>query len=256
MSEKSISDTPEHTPMEPPFTGSSVVNVGTGERILSIAGAVALAILGLRRRTPLNLISMALGSGALLSRGITGYCPINQAIGRNTAKTPASSLEVFTSVTVRKPREEVYAFWRNLRNLPSFMRHLQKVEQKDQVRSHWEARFPGSGVISWDAEILFEERGNRIAWESVEGSMIDTVGEVKFTDAGKWGTEVQVDIKYRVPAGDAGKLIGKIFNPAIERMVKEDIRRFKQLMETGEIATVEGQATARESKKELPQTIF
>lgn len=234
--------------IEPPATGTSKVNVGRGERILSVVGGAILAALGLRKRKPGN-IAMAAGGGYLLFRGLTGYCPVNDATGRNTAAKTKNYLEVKTSVLVNRPREEVYSYWRQLENLPVFMNHLKKVEQLDIVRSHWEAQFPGAAIpVTWNALIVADERGYRIAWRSQEGSMIDNAGEVRFMDAGRANkTEVQVTIHYRVPAGELGQSIGKLFNTTLERKIRKDIKRFKDLLEARKTPSVKAEEARAEA---------
>jgi uncharacterized membrane protein len=151
-------------------------------------------------------------------------------------------------VTINKPREEVYQFWRKLENLPQFMRHLETVTQQDSKRSHWVARLDSENPVAkalpkveWDAEIVEEEENSRLVWRSVPGATVDNSGEVRFVDApGNRGTEVHATILYRAPQGIAGEAVMKLFSPAFKQMVKEDIRRFKRLMETGEIPTNEG----------------
>ena len=131
----------------PPATGSSNINVGTTERIISALGGAALTAMALRDlRSPAG-VSMLLTGGFLLVRGISGYCAVNQAIGRNSVHKLGSPVEVKTTVSLNKPRSEVYAFWRKLENLPRFMRHLEKVEEIDQTRSRWTAKGP-AGVAA------------------------------------------------------------------------------------------------------------
>lgn len=199
------------------------------------------------RRPSVGGLALALLGGSLVYRGATGYCPINEAVGRDTTSGQSKGLQIARSVTINKPRAEVYAFWRQLENLPQFMKHLSQVTQLDQQRSHWEARIPGDmGTLKWDAIIVDEVATERIAWQSVPGATVDNAGEVFFKDApGNRGTEVHATISYRPPAGELGKAAAKLFNGVFEQMIKEDIRRFKRLLETGEITTIEGQPAAR-----------
>lgn len=186
----------------------------------------------------------------MLYRGITGYCPVNEELGRDTTKpgrrTPP--IEIETSLTVEQPREEVYAFWRKLENLPRFMQHLSEVRDLGGGRSHWVAPVPGGfGEIEWDAEIEAEDEGRRLAWRSVEGADIANAGEVRFEDApGGRGTDIHAQISYRPPAGELGQAAARLFNPAFRQMVKEDVRRFKHVAEAGEIPTIDGQPSGGE----------
>jgi uncharacterized membrane protein len=223
----------------PPATGSSKLNVGNTERILSVIGGTALSVISVRKWNTTYGKALGLIGAMLLKRGVTGYCEVNNALKRNTAHKKASAMEVKAIFTINKPREEVYSFWRNFENLPRFMKHLEDVEVVDERRSSWSARIPGGvGKISWEAVIQEEVPGSLISWSSLPGSTVDNAGEVRFTDSTLGaGTEVRATISYRLPAGDVGGIAGKLFNPLVEGMIKEDLRRFKSLMETGEIAS-------------------
>jgi uncharacterized membrane protein len=223
-----------------PATGSGRVNVGMAERIISVAGGALLAFLAAKnfKRSRSGSIAMLTTGGSLLFRGATGYCPVNEAVGRNSA--PASSMvdpvEVSQVLTINRPRAEVYAYWRKLENLPRFMEHLKEVKQIDNKRSHWEALIPKmlGAPVKWDAEIIAEEPDTRLAWRSIAKSTVDNAGEVLFQEApNNRGTEMHVRISYRPPVGDLGKGLAKLFNPMLENMIKTDLKRFKQIMETG-----------------------
>jgi uncharacterized membrane protein len=234
-SEAGLPATESKTDIEPIASGSSQTNVGTTERIISTLGGALLTYYGLRRPTVGRLVVATLGA-SLLHRGTTGYCYVNNAIGRNTAGRDTDAIEMSSSVTINKPRAEVYKFWRQLENLPQFMHHLDNVTQLDSKRSHWSAPVPGGmGKVSWDAEIVDDRENESIMWRSVPGADVDNAGEVRFKDSidGK-GTEVHAVIKYQPPAGYVGEAVGKLLNPAFKKMVKQDLRRFKHLMETGE----------------------
>ena len=229
----------------PPSSTSSQLNVGNTERIASLAGGALLTYLGLRKSS-LGRLGLAATGGALLYRGLTGHCPANEQLGRNTAESNQNTgpIEIETNLTVDRPREEVYAFWRQLDNLPRFMRHLSEVQDLGDGRSHWvAAATPGTVQIEWDAEIQAEEDGRRLAWRSVEGAAIDNAGEVRFEDApGDRGTEVYARIMYRPPGGVVGESAAALLNPAFREMVKEDIRRFKHVMEAEEIPSADSHA--------------
>jgi uncharacterized membrane protein len=195
---------------------------------------------------------MTLAGGYLVSRGLSGYCALNNVIGRNTAIKKASAMEVRGTFTINKPRNEVFAFWRNLENLPRFMKHLEEVRVIDERRSAWKARIPGGiGTVSWEATLESEEPNSHLSWCSLPGSTIDNAGEVTFTDApGNQGTEIRACVSYRLPAGQVGSIAGKLFNPVVEQLLQEDLRRFKQIMETGEIPTTAGQPSGRSSDRQ------
>ncbi|WP_207433765.1 SRPBCC family protein [Sabulibacter ruber] len=230
-----------------PATGTAKINVGTTERLLSTAGGALLTYYGIKRGTSPGGVTMATLGGALLFRGATGYCSVNEALGRDTSDHELKPIEITQTFTLFKYRHDVYNFWRHLENLPRFMHHLQKVTQLDSKRSHWEAKIPGGlGTIAWEAEIVDDRPDELISWRSLPGSQIDNSGEVTFIEApGGKGTEVQATICYRAPIGALGKSVATLLNPALAQMVREDLRRFKQLMESGEIPTIEGQPSGR-----------
>lgn len=220
------------------------INVGNTERVASMTGGAVLMYLGLRNFS-LSRLTLAATGGAMMYRGLTGFCPGNEELSRNSsaAGQQTGPIEIETNLTVEQPRGDVYAFWRHLENLPRFMQHLSEVRDLGDGRSHWVAPVPGGfGHVEWDAEIQAVEEGRHLAWHSVEGADIANSGEVRFKDApGHRGTEIHAKIAYRPPAGSVGQAIVKFFNPAFEQMVKEDIRRFKHVAEGGEISTVNGQ---------------
>jgi len=224
-----------------PQTADDGINVGKTERLVSgVAGAAVIA-LALRRKRLRGLL-FPLG-GSLLSRAVTGRCPVNRALGRNTAKgermSPVASvgrgegIKVERSITVDRPREEVYHFWRQLENLPRFMDHLESVTVLDEDRSHWVAKAPAGTKVEWDASIQDEIENELIVWRSLPGSDIDNAGSVHFIPAGD-GTEVRVVLRYDPPAGKVGAAVAKLLGEEPEQRVEEDLRRFKQVMEAVE----------------------
>jgi uncharacterized membrane protein len=146
-------------------------------------------------------------------------------------------LRVERTVTVLRPREELYAQWRDLARLPELMPHLESVTPIDQTRSRWVARGPAGRRLGWEAEIVADEPGHLIAWRSVEGADVDNAGSVRFEPApADRGTEVKVRLSYAPPAGRAGGAVATLLGRGGDRQVREDLRRFKQRMETGEVA--------------------
>ncbi|MFZ0613847.1 MAG: YgaP-like transmembrane domain [Desulfobacterales bacterium] len=224
---------------------SGEVNVGDTERILSGIGGTAIAIYGLTRGSLGGLVATAVGA-MLLHRGTTGYCPL-YALGEIDTAEPEEekAIEIVEVMTVRCPREEVYASWRALEKLPRFMHHLESVRQTDNGHSQWVACLPkGMGTIAWEAEITEDRPNEKIAWQSLADADVHNSGEVLFREApGSRGTEVKVHIEYHPPAGKLGRVAAGFANPAFSRMIRADIRRFKSLMETGEIPTTKGQPT-------------
>ncbi len=231
-----------------PARGTSRVNVGFVERLLSAAAGGVLLYLGMRRGAkPAATVGYSVVGGSLLLRGASGYCPLNEMLGRNSAKEQLEPIEITETFTIYRPVKEVYAYWRQLENLPRFMQHLERVEQLDERHSHWEARIPGGlGTVAWEAVILTEHPNRLLAYQSMPGSMVDHAGRVIFREApGDKGTEIQSVMSYRAPVGALGKGVAKLLNPAFKQLVRSDLRRFKQIMETGEISTIEGQPSGR-----------
>lgn len=217
------------------------INVGKTERLVSGIAGAAVIVLALRRKRLRGLL-LPIG-GSLLSRAVSGRCPVNQALGRNTARAeragPAASVDrgqgikVERTITVSRPRAEVYRFWRQLENLPRFMDHLESVTVIDENRSHWVAKAPAGTRVEWDASIHNEIENELIAWRSLPGSDVDNAGSVHFTPAGNT-TEVRVVLSYDPPAGKLGSAVAKLLGEEPGQQVEEDLRRFKQVMEAAE----------------------
>lgn len=239
----------------PPTTGTSALNVGDSERIISTVGGAVLTIMALRNLKSLTGVSMLVTGGALLFRGLTGYCPVNNALGRNTARKAGSPVEVNTSVSLDKPTSEVYSFWRKLENLPRIMSHLEKVEEIDQTHSRWTAKGPaGVGKVSWEAEIVEDHQNEFISWRSLPGSTVDNAGQVRFRETPN-GTEVKVQMTYRLPGGDLGSVAAKLFSPVAEKIIKDDIRDLKKVMERGEESGTNGSTKRKNKRSEVTGTL-
>jgi uncharacterized membrane protein len=232
----------------PPATGSSNINVGPIERIASVLVGTAATVYGIKQISKPSGIALALAGAQLIYRGATGYCMVNKAIGRNSNSTikKTAPMEIQHTLIVNKPKSEVYAFWRNLENLPLFMKHLQKVEEEDSVNSVWKAHVPGHvGSISWRAVITEDIPNESLVWSSKPGSTVDTAGEVRFSDRADNSCELKIRMTYRLPAGDIGTLAGKLFSPAVEKMISEDLHRFKTMMESGEFSSLEREVSVK-----------
>jgi uncharacterized membrane protein len=157
------------------------------------------------------------------------------------SRTRTTAVRVEQVVTINRSLDEVYGFWRNFANFPHFMRHLKQVEVLDEKRSRWTAKAPAGMSVQWDAEIVQDQEGEWLAWRSLPGSQIENSGSVRFAPApGARGTEVRVQLEYKPPAGRFGRVIAMLFGEDPEQQVREDLRRFKQLMETGEIPLSDG----------------
>ena len=226
-------------------------NVGEGERAVSVAAGAILALLGIGRRDATGLLIAGVG-GALAYRGATGHCSMYQALGVNTkrddnAKNAAElghGIHVNASFLINKPAEQLYAFWRDFQNLPQFMSHLESVSVTDDRRSHWVAKAPAiyGGRVEWDAEITADEPNKKIAWRSLSNADVDHRGAIEFSQAlGDRGTKVRVELDYLPPGGRLGHWIAKLFGEEPMQQIHDDLRRFKRLMEVGEIPTTVGQ---------------
>jgi len=222
---------------QPAEGGSNVVNVGDNERIISAALGAFLLSSGLSKiisKHPISALVRTGIGGYLLYRGASGHCAIYSAMGKTKGVSHTPAINMRTSLVVNKPKAEVYAFWRKLENLPLFMKHLSNVTEIDAKHSHWEATLPGNiGKIKWNAEIVKEEEGYLIGWQSIPNSMINNAGKVMFHDAlGGAGTELEVVISYHPPAGELGAGVAKLLNPLYEKLVRQDVMNFKEYIET------------------------
>lgn len=223
--------------------GQGQINVDQTERILSALGGAALLAYAIQRRSAtVGLIGGALGLG-LLYRGVSGYSYAYHALQVSTAKDHVGKgVRVDAALTVNRPIEEVYDFWRNLENLPKFMRHIKAVQRNGSGQSHWIAEISPKLRLEWDAQILQDIPNELIAWRTVPGSTIDHGGAVRFKPAtGNRGTEVHATIRYEPPGGMIGETVAGLFKTITQQQVKEDIRRFKSVMEAGEFPSTQGQ---------------
>jgi len=209
------------------------INLEWPERYISIAAGVKMSLSGLKNifSSPFSSILKIGAGGYLLTRGISGHCELYSRIGKNS--TEPVNVNVRSSFTINKPRQEVYDFWRQLDNLPKFMKHLQSVEVIDSKRSHWVLKLPANvTIVNWDAEIVHDEPGHAIGWSSLPGSILDNAGKVRFEDGeDSNSTVVDVVISYTPPAGGVGTALGHVLNPVFKNMVDEDVRNFKQYMD-------------------------
>jgi uncharacterized membrane protein len=229
------------------------VNVARSERMISAVAGGALAVVGLRMRSVPGLLMAALGGG-LIYRGVSGHCHAYTALGVNTAEHDAGparpedyferGIHVEQSMTVERTPWDLYAFWRNFENLGKFLHHVESVKVLDDRRSHWAIRAPAGSTVEWDAEIINDEPNALIAWRSLAGANVDNAGSVRFVPGAEGrGTEVRVVIDYIPPGGRVGRWVAGLFGKDPSHQIREDLRRFKSLMETGEIPTTEGQST-------------
>jgi uncharacterized membrane protein len=208
------------------------------ERWASLIGGSSLVLMGLKDRS-LRGVLMALAGGGLLYQGATHQSTIHkvqEAVGLE------STIKVEKTVTIQKSAAELYNYWHNFENLPTFMKHLKSVTVLDSNRSHWVVNAPLGAKIEWDAEIIKDEPDRLIAWASVENADVSNSGFVRFQPAtGDRGTIVKVVIEYEPVGGAIASAIAKLFGEEPEQQIGDELNRFKQLMEAGEIATIENQ---------------
>ena len=230
----------------------SSVNVGEIERLACAVAGGALAVYGFRQRS-VGGLCLTLAGTALLHRGVTGHCNTYQAFGITTneaksanGETPvAKDVHVEKAIAIDKSPEELFSFWRQFENLPRFMKHLESVTCSGLNRSHWIAKGPAGKNVEWDAEIYNEKPNEMIAWRSLEGADIVNAGSVRFKSLGVRGTEVKVVLNYNLPGGKVSALFAKLFGSEPGQLIADDLRRLKQILETGEAATTEGQSSGR-----------
>ena len=231
--------------------GYAGVNVGYTERALSGAVGLPLVALGVKRGG-LGGIALAITGGFLAYRAATGYCHVYHALDLDSAHDAHAITELHKGVlvkqtfTVNRTPAECYTFWRDFQNLPRFMTHLKSVQVLDAKRSRWTAKAPLGASVAWDAEIINERPDELIAWQSIGESDVDNAGSVRFhpAPAGR-GTEVTVELNYEPPGGRLGRSVAWLLGEEPDLQVREDLRRFKQIMETGEVPTVAGQPSGR-----------
>jgi uncharacterized membrane protein len=213
------------------------INVGFYERIVNVAVGGALVAYGLRKRG-FGGILMAAGGGFLAYRGTTGYCPIFERTGIDTTSAgPEKGIVIHRAITIERPIEEVYRFWRDPRNMPQFMSHIENVEARGEGMSHWKARFGRFGV-EWDSRVTTDEPNRCIAWQSFGESRLPNQGRVEFVEApGGRGTEVHLELRFQPPGREAGMVLAPVLKTTTKAQIASDLSRLKQILETGEVAT-------------------
>jgi uncharacterized membrane protein len=193
-----------------------------------------------RARLPLTVAGLALIGHGLLSRR---HDQRQSASAKGVRARRGFRFE--TAVTLEASPEKIYGIWRNLEGLPKLLRHLQSVRDDGEGRSHWVARGP-LGPIEWDAEIVTDHENQLLAWQSLPGSELATAGSVRLQKAlGDRGTILGVSLKYDPPGGKVAATIASLLGQGLENDVRDDLRKFKQLMEAGEVATTAGQPTGQ-----------
>jgi len=182
--------------------------------------------------------------GAILAGAGLAYAAVKTI--QSAADSIAREVHIETSIAIDKSPEELYAFWRDFQNLSLFMKNLESVTRLDQRRSHWVAKGIGNAKIEWDAEIYNEKVNELIAWRSLENADVVNAGSVRFQKGPRGhGSYVRVAMNYNPPAGKLGATIAQLLGGEPAQLIKQDLRRLKQIMEAGEIATIDGQTSGR-----------
>lgn len=213
-------------------------NVGQDERLVSLLAGGALIGAGVAKRGWLGLGLIAGGAG-LIWRAATGHCYTYQALGINTATQQPGvganhGVRVSKSLHIARSPEQVAEFWGQLTGLPKIMRHLEWVDQLEGNRSHWVANVMGI-TFEWDAETTAFVEGQEIRWRSLPGGDVDNEGAVHFDPVLTGGTNLRVEMRYDPPAGAIGDKIGRLIGADLESQIDEDLRRFKEAMESAEV---------------------
>lgn len=204
-------------------------SIGLG--LVKLAAPIQLtSVLGLRNSASTRRVVAGLGLGEIA----TGICLL--ALSRDgTAQKLVQPIHVVSSITINRPPETIYHFWRDLANLPRFMAHLESVTVQNGT-STWRAKAPAGMTVEWQAEVTLDRPNQAIAWRSLEGASIPNRGVVRFTPApGGRGTEVMVELKYDPPGGELTAALAKLFGEEPGQQIAGDLRRLKQVLETGDL---------------------
>jgi uncharacterized membrane protein len=217
--------------------GTAASKPGTGKGRLGFAAAAVAGV------TLLDVLA-----GLQHSSQSQSGAPQRMVAGRSSSRVRRLSPEARASelaerglnvkhvITVNRPVDEVYRFWKDFQNLPTFMHHLESVQMLDARHSRWRAKAPAGATVEWEAETVEDRANELIAWRSLPGASVHNAGVVRFKRApGNRGTEVDVELSYRPPLGAVGAAIAKLFGEAPEQQVKHDLKMFKAVMETGEV---------------------
>jgi len=207
--------------------GATCAGLNPKQRWGALIAGGSLTLLGLSRRSASGL-ALAAAGGALVYAGARTKLP--------------DHFEAASSLLLNFTPEEAFRLWRNFKDLPLFMYHLESVTQIGDGRYRWIAAGPFGSPLRWDAEIVDERQNELIAWRSLPDSEIEVDGYVKFrpAPAGR-GTLVIARVLYRPPGGAAARAVAKMLGKDPKFMMRQDLRRFKALIETGEIPTIDGQ---------------
>jgi uncharacterized membrane protein len=197
-----------------------------------VGDAVDLASLGAAAAAP----NAKRGRIAFATANVLAVTALDLICAKQLSNGGSQGIHAKASCIVNRSPDEVYRFWRNFENLPRFMKHLESVQEMGDGRSHWVAKGPAGTTVEWDATLIADVPGEVITWRSLENSDVDNAGAVRFEAApGNRGTIVKVNLQYNPLAGVVGATIAKLFGEEPEQQLEDDLRRFKQVMEVGEV---------------------
>lgn len=214
------------------------------ERWGSLITGGTLVLMGLQQRS-LRGALLALAGGGLAYHGVSGQKSLKETATEVVGVDKSIRVEKSATIFNKSP-EELYRYWRNLENLPTFMKHLKSIAVIDNTRSHWIVDAPLDQSVEWDAEIIKDEENRLIAWASVAGADIENSGFVRFQPGPPGhGTEVKVVMEYMPPGGALGAATAQLFGKEGKQQIGDALNHFKMLMEAGEIATTAGQPSGQ-----------
>ncbi|HUR20411.1 MAG TPA: SRPBCC family protein [Vicinamibacterales bacterium] len=217
-------------------------NVNDFERTASVLAGTALMIGAMRANE--GRTAKAITAAGLLARGLSGYCPVNSVLGRERRRDDTRQalggdrgVRIEETVTIRRAPSDLYTFWRQLKNLPQVFSHLSSVETTGPRTSHWVMEGPAGTKFEWDAEIINDVKPELIAWRSLPGADIASAGSVAFKESvrnGREATDVTVVMQYDAPGGIAARALAWLAGMGPEKVVREELLRFKESFEFGE----------------------
>ncbi|MET8045527.1 SRPBCC family protein [Micromonospora sp. NPDC005215] len=225
-----------------------------GDAMDLAALGVAIAHRGGRRRRRLVGVTGAVVGITVVDLLTAVRATRAKRIGALRGLREGGSMELTATTTIRQPSPKVYAFWRDLGNLPTFMAHLEEIRTTGDRTSHWSASAPFGKNVEWDAQIVDETPGEKIAWRSTGNADVPNAGTVRFVPAPDGvSTEVHVVLSYDIPGGAIGKAVARYFGEEPHQQLDDDLRRLKQVMETGQVVRSDGAPWGKRARKEFPQ---
>jgi uncharacterized membrane protein len=232
-------------------SASGEINVGLAERLASMIAGGLLVGWGIRKRSAAGLAGAAVGAD-LIYRGLRGHCNMYGALGVNTAGAdkPGSEIrpdapEVRRSITIDRSPEELYQFWRDPINLAHIAAHFAQVTPRPNNITHWRVRGPLKQVLEWDSRYIEEQPGERLVWETIPGSTLVNRGEITFQPGPRGGTEVHLTMQFEPPLGPVGVGVVKALHILPRGIAGQSLRRFKSLVETGEVPSLQRNPSGR-----------